>query len=390
MNKKLVLIISVLLVFTMIFTACQQNTDTGTPSEEETIKIGWIGGLTGDFAPWGTCESNAANLIAEQTNANGGILGRKVEIISYDTRGDAAESVNAVKRLITQDKVIAVLGPNTSGQAMSITSVLNEHKVPNIATVATNPTVTVQTDGTVNPYNFRICFIDPYQGAVAAGYAADRLGYTKGAVLYDVSSDASQAFSEYFQQTFIEKGGEIVAVEGFKGGDVDFRPQLSKIKEANPEVILFPYNYKDVALSANQARELGITATLMGGDGWPSEVLMEMAGEAIEGSFIVNHLDIADPVVKEFTEQYVEKYDIKPEINAYLVHDAFKLLEAAIIDANSFDTVKITESLTKVTVEGLTGTIRLSEEDHNPIGKQAAIQEIVNKEYVFKERYSPY
>ncbi|HAS92418.1 MAG TPA: ABC transporter substrate-binding protein [Clostridiales bacterium] len=389
MNKKLLLIISVLMVFTMIFTACQKA-DTKTPSEEDTIKIGWIGGLTGDFAPWGTCESNAANLIAEQTNANGGILGKKVEIISYDTRGDATESVNAVKRLITQDKVIAILGPNTSGPAMSIASVLNEHKVPDIATVATNPKVTVQDDGTVNPYNFRICFIDPYQGAVAAGYAVDRLGYTKGAVLYDVSSDASEAFSQYFQETFIEKGGEIVAVEGFKGGDVDFRPQLSKIKEANPEVILFPYNYKDVALSANQARELGITATLMGGDGWPSEVLMEMAGDAVEGSFIVNHLDIADPIVKEFTDQYVEKYNIKPEINAYLVHDAFKLLEAAIIDANSFDTVKITESLTKVSVEGLTGTIKLSEEDHNPIGKQAAIQEIVNKEYVFKERYSPY
>lgn len=387
MSKKLLSIICILMIFTMIFTACQNKS---TPTEEETIKIGWIGGLTGDFAVWGTCESNAAKLIAEQTNAKGGILGKKVEIISYDTRGDAAESVNAVKRLITQDKVIAVLGPNTSGQAMSITSVLNEHKVPNIATVATNPKVTVQDDGKVNPYNFRVCFIDPYQGAVAAGYAYDRLGYTKGAVLYDVSSDASQAFSEYFQKTFTEKGGEMVAVEGFKGGDVDFRPQLSKIKEANPEVILFPYNYKDVALSANQARELGITATLMGGDGWPSEVLMEMAGEAVEGSYIVNHLDIADPVVKEFTDQYVEKYDIKPEINAYLVYDAFKLLEAAIIDANSFDTVKITESLTKVTVEGLTGTIKLSEEDHNPIGKQAAIQEIVNKGYVFKERYSPY
>ena len=128
MNKKLLLIISVLMVFTMIFTACQKA-DTKTPSEEDTIKIGWIGGLTGDFAPWGTCESNAANLIAEQTNANGGILGKKVEIISYDTRGDATESVNAVKRLITQDKVIAILGPNTSGPAMSIASVLNEHKV---------------------------------------------------------------------------------------------------------------------------------------------------------------------------------------------------------------------------------------------------------------------
>jgi len=139
--------------------------------------------------------------------------------------------------------------------------------VPDIATVATNPKVTVNDNGTVKPYNFRVCFIDPYQGAVAAGYAYDKLGLKNAAILYDVASDYSQGFTEYFVKTFTAKGGTIVAKEGFKEGDVDFRPQLSKIKEAKPDMILMPYYYKEVALSAKQARELGITATLIGGDG---------------------------------------------------------------------------------------------------------------------------
>ncbi|HAS92414.1 MAG TPA: ABC transporter substrate-binding protein, partial [Clostridiales bacterium] len=175
-------------------------------------------------------------------------------------KGDATEAVNATKRLITQDGVCAIIGPNASGQAIAISSVLEEYKVPDISTVGTNPKVTVNDDGSVKEFNFRVCFIDPYQGAVAAGYAYDRLGLRNAAVLYDVASDYSQGFTEFFEKTFTEKGGKIVAKEGFKSGDQDFRPQLSKINGENPDMILMPYYYKEVALSANQARELGIDA----------------------------------------------------------------------------------------------------------------------------------
>lgn len=385
MSKKFVVIISVMLIFTMILSACG---GTGaSASAGDTIKIGWIGSLTGDQAVWGTCESNTVKMLIEEVNANGGILGKQVEGVYYDTKGNAEEAVNAVKRLITQDKVVAIIGPNASGQAISIAAVLEQYKVPDIATVATNPKVTVGDDGNVKPYNFRVCFIDPYQGAVAAGYAYDRLGLKNAAILYDVASDYSQGFTEFFEKTFVEKGGKIVAKEGFKEGDVDFRPQLSKIKESNPDVILMPYYYKEVALSANQARDLGIDATLIGGDGWPSEQLMEMAAGAIEGSYIVNHLDFNDPEVKPLQEAYKAKYNLPMELNGYMAHDAFKLLEAAIKDANSTDPAKITESLTKVTVEGVTGTIKIGEEDHNPIGKQAAIVKIENADYVFQEKY---
>jgi branched-chain amino acid transport system substrate-binding protein len=384
MSKKFLTLISVLLIFTMLVTACG---NTGTSAKEDTIKIGWIGSMTGDQAVWGTCESNTVKMLIEEVNAKGGILGKQVEGIYYDTKGDAAEAVNATKRLVSQDKVVAIIGPNASGQAISIASVLEEYKVPDIATVATNPKVTVGDDGKVKQFNFRVCFIDPYQGAVAAGYAYDRLGLRNAAVLYDVASDYSQGFTEFFEKTFIEKGGKIVAKEGFKEGDVEFKPQLSKIKDANPDMILMPYYYKEVALSANQARELGIDAVLIGGDGWPSDQLMTMAADAIEGSYIVNHLDFNDPEVKPLQDAYKAKYNLPMELNGYMAHDAFLLLQAAIEDAKSVDPVKITESLTKVTVQGVTGTIKISPDDHNPIGKEAAIVKIESADYIFQEKY---
>ena len=384
MRKKFSMLISVLLIFTMLVTAC--SSDTGAPADE-TIKIGWIGSLTGDQAVWGTCESNTVKMLIEEVNAAGGILGKQVEGIYYDTKGDAAEAVNATKRLASQDKVVAVIGPNASGQAIAISSVLEEYKVPDISTVGTNPKVTVNDDGSVKEFNFRVCFIDPYQGAVAAGYAYDRLGLRNAAVLYDVASDYSQGFTEFFEKTFTEKGGKVVAKEGFKEGDVEFKPQLSKIKDANPDMILMPYYYKEVALSANQARELGIDAVLIGGDGWPSEQLMTMAADAIEGSYIVNHLDFNDPDVKPLQERYNAKYNLPMELNGYMAHDAFLLLQAAIEDAGVADPVKITESLTKVSVEGVTGTIKLSPEDHNPIGKEAAIVRVESADYIFQEKY---
>lgn len=386
MRQKVFSLISVLLIFTLILSACSGSGGT-TSTTEDVIKIGWIGSLTGDQAVWGTCESNTIKMLIEQVNADGGILGKKLKGVYYDTKGDAAEAVNAVKRLISQDKVVAILGPNASGQALAISSVLEQYKVPDIATVATNPKVTVNDDGTVKPYNFRVCFIDPYQGAVAAGYAYDKLGYKNAAILYDVASDYSQGFTEFFEKTFTEKGGKIVTKEGFKEGDVDFRPQLSKIKESNPDVILMPYYYKEVALSSNQARELGITATLIGGDGWPSDQLMTMAADAIEGSYIVNHLDFNDPEAKPLQDAYKAKYDLPLELNGYMANDAFLLLEAAIKDANSTDPVKITESLTKVSVKGVTGTITISPDNHNPVGKEAAIVKIKSGNYVFQEKY---
>lgn len=391
MRRKIYsIMIVMLLVLSLGMIGCTpkpEQDNASEPAVAEVVKVGWIGSLTGDQAVWGQCELNTVKMMFEEMNAKGGLLGKQVEVIGYDTRGDAAEAVNAVRRLTSQDKVIAIIGPNASGQAIAISSVLEEMKVPDIATVATNPKVTV-VDGKVKPFNFRVCFIDPYQGAVAAGYAVDVLNLKKAAVLYDVADDYSQGLTEFFEKTFVEKGGEIVVKEAFKSGDVDFRPQLSKIKEANPEIIFMPYFFKEVALSANQARELGINAVLMGGDGWPSDVLIEMAKDAIEGSYIVNHLDFNDPEVQGFKDGYKSKYNSAVELNGYMAYDAVKLLEAAVIKANSVDSIAIRDALETTSVQGITGQISISKDSHNPEGKDAAIIKMVNGEYVFQQKYS--
>ena len=392
MKKKTgYLFLTTFLIFALVLSGCapkaQDTPPAGVEPAQEVVKVGWIGSLSGDQAVWGQCELNTVKMMFEEVNASGGLLGKKVEVIGYDTRGDATEAVNAVRRLTAQDKVIAIIGPNASGQAIAISSVLEEMKVPDIATVATNPKVTV-IDGKVKPYNFRVCFIDPYQGAVAAGYASEILGFKKAAILYDVADDYSQGLTEFFEKYFVDKGGEIVAKEAFKFGDVDFRPQLSKIKEAKPDVIFMPYFFKEVALSANQARELGIDAVLMGGDGWPSDVLLEMARDAVDGSYIVNHLDFDDPEVQDFKKAYRDKYNLEVELNGYLGYDAVKLLETAVNNANSLDPVAIRDALETASVKGITGQITINKDTHNPDGKDAAIIKIVNGEYVFQQKYS--
>lgn len=378
-------LVGAILVISMVFISC------GGSGKGNTIKVGWFGALTGDQAVWGENELNTVKMLFEEYNAAGGIdVGGKkykLEVIGYDNKGDAQEAVNVTKRLTGQDKVVAILGPNASGNAIPIAPILEQAKVPDIATVATNPKVTV-LDGKVKPYNFRVCFIDPYQGAVAAGYAYDRLGFRKAAILYDVSDDYSQGLREYFKLNFEKKGGTIVADESFNGGDVDFRPQLSKIKAAKPDIIFMPYFFKEAALSANQARELGITQVLMGGDGWPSDQLISMGGKSLEGCYFVNHLDYADPAVQDYKTRYKAKYGKETELNGFLVHDAVLLLVAGLQKAGKVNGEALAKALEGIEIQGITGKIAISPETHNPEGKDAAIEKIVNGQYVFQERYA--
>ncbi|MCX7023074.1 MAG: ABC transporter substrate-binding protein [Spirochaetes bacterium] len=357
------------------------------------IKIGWFGALTGDQAAWGDNELKTVRMLFDEYNAKGGIEvgGKKykLEVAYYDNKGDAQEAVIVTNRLISQDKVVAILGPDTSGNAIPIASILEQGKVPDIATQATNPKVTVM-DGKVKPYNFRVCFIDPYQGAVAAGYAYDVLKFTKAAVLYDVSDDYSQGLTEFFEKAFAQKGGTIVAKEGFIGGEVEFRAQLSKIKAAKPEIIFMPYFFKEVALSAKQARDLGIVAVLMGGDGWPSTELITLGGAAVEGGYFVNHLDYDQPTVQDYKARYKAKYGVvldSPE--GYLVHDAVLMLVDGLQRAGTVDGGALAKAFESTDIKGITGRIKINPATHDPEGKDAAIFKIVNSQYKFQQSYAP-
>ena len=384
MFKKFVLLATV--SAGVFLTACGGSTSGG---DDDVVNVGWVGPLTGDMAVWGISELAATEMFFDQLNADGGLLGRQVNVVSYDTRGDLVEAVNVTRRLATLHNVIGIIGPNTSGQAIAQSPALEESQIPGIATVATNPLVTNTEAGDVKPFNFRVAFVDTYQGAVVAGFAYNHLNARTAAVLFDVGSDYSQGVSEFFQSHFRGLGGEIVAVEGFNPMDVDFRPQLTSIRNANPDVILMPFSFREVALATEQARSLGIDATFLGTDTWPSALLLEMAADFIEGSYLVHHLDTNDPSVQWLFEMYNERTGRAPEINAFLAWDASTALVEAVERANSFDTVAIRDALVQTNFTGVTGPIQISPETHSPAGKQAAILTVRNGEFVFVQNYSP-
>lgn len=372
------------LVLCLAFTAGAQKVDT--------LKVGWFGPLTGDNALWGQSELNTVKMMFEDYNAKGGItVGSKkykLTVIGYDDKGDATEAVNVAKRLTSQDKVIAVLGPNGSGEAIPVAPIMNAAKTPLIATVATNPKVTVRDDGTLNKFMFRDCFIDPYQGSVAATYAYNKLGKRKAAIFMSVDDQYSVGLTQYFKEAFTKLGGKIVEEVSFAAGEKEFRAPLTKIKAADPDIIFSPNYYTDVALSAKQARELGITCIMMGGDGWPSENLIPLAGDALEGSYCVNHLDFDDPAVADFKNAYKAKYKIVPELNGYMVHDAVIMLIDALQRAKSTDGTKIAAALETCDVQGITGRIKIGKATHNPEGKEAAILKIVGPKMIFVEKFA--
>jgi len=383
MRKKLMLG-ALVLVMLLGLAACQQQ------AEEDVIKIGFFGALSGDQAVWGQADRDGLVFTVEQINEAGGILGKPVELVVYDDKGDQLEAVNVVKRLINEDKVSAIIGCNSSGRNIAVAPVAEEGKVPIISTFATNPRVTVPEEGKLMKYTFRVCFIDPYSGDVTAKFAWNDLNAKRAAVLYEISSDYSVGVRDFFKQSWEELGGEIVADEAFKTGDVDFRAQLTTIKEADPDVIVMPFLYKEVALSAKQARDLGIEATMLGGDGWPSSALLEMAADAVEGSYFINHADVDAPHVQEWRAQYEERFGKDIEINSLMSHDAMLMVKAAIEEANSTDPEAIRDALeTLEGVEGFSGTITIDPETHNPKGKAAVIIEIKDGKFQFFKQFEP-
>jgi len=257
----------------------------GSAFAADVIKIGHTVSLTGGASMWGQSEARALDMLKKKINAAGGVLGKQIEFVRYDNRNDAVEAVNVARRLVS-DGVIAVIGPAQSGNSIATAPVLEKAKIPMVVTTATNPYVTIdQKTDKVRPSAFRPCFIDPFQGTVAARFAITDLGAKKGAILYDVGSDYGQWLAKYFEEAFVAKGGVIVAKEAFRSEELDYRAQLGKMKDLLPDVIFIPTRQKEAAMAAKQARDLGIKATLLGTDNWGSPDIIDLGGSAIDGGY---------------------------------------------------------------------------------------------------------
>lgn len=339
------------------------------------VVFGEISTSTGDFAAYGFAEVESVKIAIEEINAAGGVkVGSEMlpmRVVQYDCRTRNEDMVNAARRLVNQDKVVAVIGPSGSGLCISAASVFTRGKVSHIGTLPTNPLVTVDERGNVRPYNFRICFLDPYQGAILATFAAKNLNLKKAAVLYDVSSDYSQGLREFFEKEFVKMGGEIVADEGHRGEDVDFRAQLTKFKEANPDILVIPTMGKCTPLSVKQAREMGFTCPIIGGDGY-GDFWWEIAGDAMENTYWVSHVSKGDPKLQDFFAKFEKATgtDCKEFMNAVMAYDCVYWLKDAIERAGSLDPTAVRDALAATKDLKLMHCSLTMDEFHNPLGKE--------------------
>jgi len=343
------------------------NAATGKP-----LVIGEYGSLTGSTATFGISARNGIDLAVEEVNAAGGVLGRPVKVIVEDDAGKPEEAAAAVTKLVNQDRVIAVVGEVASTRSLAGARVCQPAGVPMVTPASTNPQVTE-----VGDFVFRTCFIDPFQGTVMAKFARDHLKVERVAILRDIKNDYSVGLADFFKKTFAELGGKLVGDESYSEGDTDFRAQLTNLKATNPQALFVPGYYTEVGLIARQAREKGLTVPLMGGDGWDSPKLAEIAGESVEGCFFSNHYTVesTEPRVKEFVKSYKAQYSEVPDAMAALGYDAAKILFNALATAGSTDAKAIRDALAATKdFTGVTGTITI-DKDRNAV-KPAVVLEM--------------
>ena len=300
------------------------------------IKVGSCFELTGNVANYGKATNMGVKMAIDEVNAKGGINGKKITILEADNKSEPSESGNAYTKLITQNKVVAIIGPATSGCVAAGTPICEGNKVPQIAPCATAPGITVNK-GKVRPYTFRACFIDPFQGKVMSEFAAKSLKVKNVAILKDSSSDYAKGLAQVFRANLESKGGKIVGEEAYLSKDTDFKAALTKLKAANPEAIYVPGYYEEVSKIVKQARELGIKAPMLGCDGWESPKLVEIAGaEALQGCYYVSAFsaDDKDPSVQNFIKAFKEKYKADPDIFCMQGYNAGLVLADALKRSN--------------------------------------------------------
>lgn len=363
----------------------------GSSEGGDTIKIGVNLELSGAVASYGSSEADAIDLAVEEINKDGGIDGKQIELIKVDNKSDAAEATSAAIKLTNQDKVVAIIGAATSGNSVAQVQIATDTKTPMISPSGTSTTVTVSEKGEVNPFTFRTAFIDPFQGTVAANFAANELKVKNVAVYADNASDYAKGLAESFIKDFEAAGGTIVAEESYVAKDTDFRSTLTRIKASNPDFIFIPGYYEEVGLIVKQARELGITVPLMGADGWDSPTIVDLAGaDALNNTYLIAAYSSEDPEgkAKEFADKFTEKYGKAPNSFNALGYDTVYLLKDAIERAGSTDGTKIKEALEATDKLELVTGLYSVDENHHPI-KSATIIEFVDGAQVFNTKVNP-
>jgi branched-chain amino acid transport system substrate-binding protein len=345
-------------VCTIAIVGCRSSSSAKNENE---IVVGHYASLTGSEATFGRSTDNGILLAVDEINEAGGVNGKKIRVITYDDKGDAREAGTAVTRLIARDNVVAVLGEVASSLSLVGAPVCQEHGIPMVTPSSTNPTVTE-----VGDMIFRVCFIDDFQGLVCAKFAREHppLKAEKAAILYDQVSAYSEGLQAVFVKSFQELGGKIVSTQTYQAGDQDFSAQLTAIRARQPDVIFVPGYYTDVGNIALQAKRLNIEAPLLGGDGWDSAKLGEIAGDAITGSFYANHYshEDPDPRVQDFIAKYKERFGGTPDGLAALGYDAARILADAMGRAPSLSGADIAAELAKTKdFDGVTGKISIDE-----------------------------
>ena len=400
MKMRKVISLLLLVVFVFAFTAGCSNTGAGDSdgtqtsgdgaAEGDTVKLGVNFELTGDLASYGESKINGLRIALDEINEAGGILGKQVELIVYDNKGDNAEAVNLATRLMGEDQVPLMIGPVTSGRVMAAVSVAKQFQIPLVTGTGTSEGITVNEDGSVNDYVYRICFTDPYQGTLAANFASNSLGLTTAAMLVNQSDEYSIKMAEAFQETFEANGGQVLANESFMQGDMDFKAALTSIKAQNPEMIFCPNYYEPDALIAKQAQEVGYDGYLIGGDGWDNlDHLISTAGaDALQKTYFIGHYFSGDTDEKNvaFVEKYNQVAGTNPPSFAALGYDTMYFVKDAIERAGSLDPAAINQAIAETKgFTGITGTFDMGE-NHDPIKNAVVIGFDADGNYVLVEK----
>jgi branched-chain amino acid transport system substrate-binding protein len=377
--------ISITVALSMFFSSVGFN-EAFAATSNDTIKIGYVSALSGDTALWGQAGLNGMLLTAEKINTAGGVLGKKIEIIGMDGRGDPQDSVNAYNKLVDEYKVVAVVGTNFSSCNIPMASVADQKKVPLVATAASNELVTVDGNGNLHPYSFRLCFIDSFQGTKMAEYVLSK-GFKTAAILINQGDSYSTGVAKFATEAFTASGGTIVASEAAQSGDNDYRAQLTKIVHAEPEVLFIPWIYADVALIAKQAKELGFDGQMIGFDGWDSYELGAMGEGALEGALYCSRPGFSLPEAKAYGEEYQAKYNIGLETECLFGNDGLMWLVQCIKEGGSAEPQAIRDQLENTKFfKGLLGEMSIEPATHNPI-RELAIFEIRGTDNVFIEMF---